>query len=180
VEKGVVTGARRRCIGQVIASFAMGTQRLYDALHENPMYGLYPIEYVADPHVIANNHAMVSVTQAFSIDLTGQVCSDQFGGQPYGGVGAQPEFLRGAANAPLGKPIVCLASTTEDGKTSRIRPLLPEGEAATIARSDVHWVVTEYGHAYLFGKSVRERALALLRCAHPRSATACRAKVSAT
>ncbi len=168
VEKGVVTGARKTLHpGQVIASFAMGTQRLYDALHENPMYGLYPIEYVADPHVIANNHAMVSVTQAFSIDLTGQVCSDQFGGQPYGGVGAQPEFLRGAANAPLGKPIVCLASTTEDGKTSRIRPLLPEGEAATIARSDVHWVVTEYGHAYLFGKSVRERALALLEIAHP-------------
>jgi RimJ/RimL family protein N-acetyltransferase len=111
---------------------------------------------------------MVSLTQAFSIDLTGQVCTDQFGGQFYGGVSTQPEFLRGASLAKNGKPIVCLRSATTDESESCIRPLLPVGEGVTVARSDVHYVVTEYGIAYLFGKSVRERAIALIEIAHPK------------
>ena len=97
----------------------------------------------------------------------GQVCSDQFGGEFYGGVSAKPDFMRGAAISPGGKPIICLASTTEDGKESRIRHLLREGEGVTIPRSDVHYVITEYGTAYLFGKSIREKALALIEIAHP-------------
>ena len=110
---------------------------------------------------------MVSVTQAWSIDLTGQVCADQFEGEFYSGVSTQPDFLRGAANSPGGKPIVCLRSTTDDGKISRIRPLLHEGEGVTITRADIHYIITEYGYAYLFCKSISERALALIEIAHP-------------
>jgi RimJ/RimL family protein N-acetyltransferase len=110
---------------------------------------------------------MVSVTQAYAVDLMGQVCSDQFEGELYSGVSTQPDFMRGAANSPEGKPIICLASTTEDGKESRIRPQLNVGESVTIPRSDVHYVVTECGAAYLFGKTMREKALALIEVAHP-------------
>lgn len=110
---------------------------------------------------------MVSVTQAYAVDLMGQVCSDQFEGELYSGVSTQPDFMRGAANSPEGKPIICLASTTEDGKESRIRPQLNVGEGVTIPRSDVHYVVTECGTAYLFGKTMREKALALIEIAHP-------------
>jgi RimJ/RimL family protein N-acetyltransferase len=110
---------------------------------------------------------MVSITQAFAIDLTGQVCVDQFEGEFYGGVSTQVGFIRGAARSQGGKPIVCLSSTTDDG-ASRIKPLLEAGDGVGIARSDVHYIITEYGIAYLFGKSIRERALALIEVAHPR------------
>ena len=120
-----------------------------------------------DPAVVAQNHKMASLTQAFAIDLTGQVCADQFQGEFYSGVSTQLDFHRGAARSPEGKPIVCLRSTTDDGTQSRIRPRLLEGEGVTLARPDVHYVVTEYGIAYLFGKSVRERAMALIEIAHP-------------
>src|SRR5215471_571897 len=110
---------------------------------------------------------MVSITQAFAIDLTGQVCVDQFEGDFYGGVSTQVSFIRGAARSPGGKPIICLASTTDDG-ASRIKPLLEAGDGVGIARSDVHYVITEYGIAHLFGKSIGERAVALIEIAHPR------------
>ncbi len=110
---------------------------------------------------------MVSVSQVFSIDLTGQACADQFDGRLYGGVSAQPDLVRATAAAPGGKPIICLASTTPDQRVSRIRPMLPAGEGVTIARSDVHFVVTEFGIANLFGRSLPERALALIELAHP-------------
>ena len=111
---------------------------------------------------------MVSVTQAFAVDLTGQVCADQFEGEFYGGIAAQGEFLRGASRSPGGKAIICLASTADDGATSRMRAMLDAGEGVTVARADVHYVITEYGIAYLFGKSIRERAIALIDVAHPR------------
>jgi RimJ/RimL family protein N-acetyltransferase len=111
---------------------------------------------------------MVSVTQAFALDLTGQACSDQFNGEFYSGIAAQGDFLRGAARSLGGKPIICLASVTDDGETSRIRPQLLAGEGVSVARTDVHYVITEYGIAYLFGKSVRERAVALIELAHPK------------
>ncbi len=168
MEKGVITGSAKTLHrGQVVASYCMGTQRLYDFIDRNPLFSFHPIEYVCDPSVMARNNKLVSVTQAFAIDLTGQVCADQFEGEFYSGVSTQPEFLRGAAASPGGKPIICLSSATEDGTASRIRPLLHEGEGATIARSEVHYVITEYGTAYLFGKSIRERALALIEIAHP-------------
>ena len=168
IEKGVITGnAKSIHRGQIVTSYCLGTQRLYDLIDRNPMFSFHPIEYICDPSIMAKNNKLVSVTQAFAIDLTGQVCADQFEGEFYSGVSTQPEFLRGAASSPGGKPIICLSSTTEDGKVSRIRPLLHEGEGVTIARSEIHYVVTEYGTAYLFGKSIRERALALIEVAHP-------------
>ncbi|HUH64873.1 MAG TPA: GNAT family N-acetyltransferase [Syntrophales bacterium] len=168
VEGGVVTGeAKTIHQGKIVASYCMGTRRLYDFINKNSLFSFHPIEYVCDPSVIAENYKMVSVTQAWSIDLMGQVCADQFEGELYSGVSTQPDFIRGASTSPGGKPIICLASTTEDGSQSRIRPLLHEGEGVTIPRSDVHYVITEYGYAYLFCKSIRERALALIEIAHP-------------
>jgi acyl-CoA hydrolase/RimJ/RimL family protein N-acetyltransferase len=168
VEQGVITGEEKTLHkGKIVASYCMGTRRLYDFINNNPLFSFYPIEYVCDPSVIAENYKMVSVTQAWSIDLMGQVCADQFEGEFYSGVSTQPDFIRGASSSPGGKPIICLASTTEDRGRSRIRPLLHEGEGVTIPRSDVHYVITEYGHAYLFCKSIRERALALIEIAHP-------------
>lgn len=168
IEKGVITGKEKAIHpGQVVASYCMGTKRLYDMIHMNPMFLFKPIDYVCDPAILSGNNKFVSVSQAFAVDLTGQVCSDQFAGEFYSGVSSQPDFLRGAANSPGGKPIICLPSTTDDGKESRIRPLLHEGEGVTISRSDVHYVITEYGIAYLLGKSIRDRALSLIEIAHP-------------
>jgi acyl-CoA hydrolase/RimJ/RimL family protein N-acetyltransferase len=167
VERGVVTGARKSLHRhQVVASMAMGTRRLYDLIDGNPRFALFPIEYVCDPAVVARNSAMVSVTQAFAIDLTGQVCADVRDGVVYGGVATQPDFHRGAIRSPGGKAIICLVSTTRDGD-SAIRPALLPGESVAIPRAEVHYVVTEYGTAYLFGRSLRERALALIEIAHP-------------
>ena len=167
IERGVVTGARKRSHRhQVVASMAMGSRRLYDLIDGNPHVRLYPIEYVCDPDVIAANPGMVSVTQAFAIDLTGQVCADAHDGVLYGGVATQPDFHRGATRSPGGKAIICLTSTTTDGD-SAIRPVLRPGEAVAITRAEVHYVVTEYGAAYLFGRSLGERALALIEVAHP-------------
>lgn len=167
VEAGVVTGRRKTLHrDRIVTSYCLGTRRLYDFVHDNPRFDFQPIEEVCDPRAIAANHRMVSITQAFAIDLTGQVCVDQLDGQFYGGLSTQAAFIRGAARSPGGKPIVCLASTTEDG-ASRIKPLLAAGDGVGIARSDVHYVVTEYGIAYLFGKSIRERALAMIEVAHP-------------
>ena len=168
IETGVVNGVRKSIHpNKVVASYCMGTRRLYALIDNNPAFSFHPIDYTCDPQVIASNDKMVSVTQAFAIDLTGQVCADQFEGEFYSGVSSQPDFIRGAASSAGGKPIICLASTTDDGQQSRIRCLLREGEGVTIARSDVHYVVTEFGIAYLFGKSVGERTLALIEIAHP-------------
>ena len=168
IDQGIITGnAKTLHEGKIVTSYCMGTQRLYNLIDGNPLFSFYPMEYVCDPAVISRNHQMVSVTQAFAIDLMGQVCADQFEGEFYSGVSTQPDFLKGAANAMGGKPIICLASTTDDGKSSRIRPLLQEGEGVTIPRSEVHYVITEYGIAYIFGKTIRKRALSLIEIAHP-------------
>lgn len=168
IKNGVITGNEKTIHrGQVVTSYAMGTKRLYDFIDNNPLFSFHPMDYVCDPAVLAKNKKLVSISQCFAMDLTGQVCSDQYGGEFYGGVSTQPDFLRGAANSAGGKPIICLRSTTEDGEKSRIRPLLMEGEGVTIPRADVHYVITEYGMAYLFGKSIRERALSLIEIAHP-------------
>lgn len=169
LEKGILTGGRKtHQRGKIVASFAMGTRRLYDLIDRNPLFVFQPIDVVCDPAVLAAQHKLVSVTQAFAIDLSGQVCVDQNAGELYGGLAAQAEFLEGASRSPGGKAIICLASTTADGSRSQIRVALERGEAATVARSDVHYVITEWGIAYLFGKSLRERALALIDLAHPK------------
>jgi len=168
MQDGVVTGARKTLHpNKVVASYCMGTRRLYDYVNANPAFSFHPIDYTCNPQTIAANTGMVSVTQAFAMDLTGQVCADQYQGKFYGGVSSQPDFVRGAAASQGGKAIICLATTTDDGEESRIRPHLQDGEGVTLARSDVHYVITEYGIAYLFGKSVRERAVALIEIAHP-------------
>ena len=165
---GVVTGRRKRHLpGRVVGSYALGTRRLYDAIDGNPAFALLPIQDVCDPAVIARNPNVVSVTQAFAVDLTGQVCVDQDKGVLYGGISTQAGFLRGAARSPGGKPVICLASLAKDGATSRIKAALGPGEAAGIARSDVHYVMTDWGIAYLFGKSLREREIAMIEIAHP-------------
>jgi acyl-CoA hydrolase/RimJ/RimL family protein N-acetyltransferase len=168
IDLGVVNGQQKTLHpGQIVASYCLGTRRLYDLIDNNPLFCFQPLEYVCDPSVLRANNKLVSITQARAVDLTGQVCSDQFEGQLLGGVSAQPDFIRGAASSPGGKPILCLTSTTQDGKQSKIRPRLREGEGVAIPRSDVHYVVTECGIAYLFGKSISERALALIEVAHP-------------
>jgi acyl-CoA hydrolase/GNAT superfamily N-acetyltransferase len=168
VEAGVVTGrCKTRYRDRIVASYCLGTRRLYDFVDDNPGLHFLPIDQVCHPEEVARQSRMVSITQAFAVDLTGQVCVDQFEGEFYGGVSTQVGFIRGAAHSPGGKPIVCLSSTTADG-ASRIKPLLEAGDGVGIARSDVHYVITEYGIAYLFGKSIRERALALIEVAHPR------------
>lgn len=169
IEKGVITGREKNQYrGMIVASYCLGTRRLYDLLDGNPLFSLQSIDRVCDIHTISQQHKMVSISQACAADLTGQICADQFEGQFCGGISTQLEFIRGAAQSPGGKSIICMQSTTDDGKSSRIRPLLLGGEGVTVARSDVHYVVTEYGIAYLFGKSIRERALALIEVAHPR------------
>jgi len=167
VKAGVVTG-RRKSINRdrIVTSYCLGTRALYDFVDNNPLFNFLPIDAVCDPVTIAASFRMVSITQAFAVDCTGQVSVDQFEGEFYGGVSTQLAFIRGAARSPGGKPIICLSSTTDSG-ASRIKPLLETGDGVGIARSDVHYVVTEYGSAYLFGKSIRERALALIEIAHP-------------
>lgn len=168
LQNGNLTGARKTSKPfKIVASLALGSRALYDLIDGNPLFSFEPMDAVCNLATIAAQHKMVAIAQAYAIDLTGQVCIDQFGGEFYSGIGSQGEFLQGAARSPGGKPIVCMASTTEDGTQSRIRPSLLQGESATIARTDVHYVVTEYGIAYLFGKSIRERATALIELAHP-------------
>ena len=168
IEKGILTGRRKtQHTGKIVTSFAMGSRRLYDLIDRNPMFSFQPIDAVCNPATLAAQHKLVSVTQAFAIDLTGQVCTDQFNGEFYGGLAAQAEFLQGASRSPGGKAIICLAATSDADGSSRIRPQLRLGEGVGIPRTQVHYVVTEFGIAYLFGKSVRERAVALIQIAHP-------------
>ena len=159
VAAGVLTGP-------VTTSWAMGTRRLYDLVDNDPRFAFHPIEYVCDPTVIASRERMVSVTQAFTIDLTGQVSTETLDGALYGGVSTGPAFHRGALASPGGMAIVCLASRTPAGRSAVVLDLAP-GEAVAIPRADVHWVITEYGTAYLFGRSLAERAVALIEIAHP-------------
>ncbi len=160
IEKNVISGP-------IVTSYCMGSNALYDLIDKNTQFSFHPIDYIFRPDIISGINRLVSVTQAFSIDLMGQACADQFGGEFYGGISAQPEFIRAAALSPGGKSIICLSSTTDDDKESRIRPLLREGEGVTIPRSEVHYVITEYGSAYLYCKSIQEKALALIEIAHP-------------
>src|SRR4051794_17932477 len=159
VEAGAVTGP-------VSTSWAMGTRRLYDLVDDDPRFTFHPIEQICDPVVIASKERMVSVTKAFNIDLTGQVSTESLDGELYGGVSTGPAFHRGALASPGGHAIVCLASRTPEGR-SAITPELELNEAVAIPRADVHWVITEYGTAYLFGRSLAERAVALIEIAHP-------------
>jgi acyl-CoA hydrolase/GNAT superfamily N-acetyltransferase len=169
-ERGNITNARKSIHrGQTSASFVLGTRRIYDHVREHgETIGLYPTDHVNDPFVIGQIDHMVAINTALQLDLTGQVCSDSIGERFYSGIGGQVDFLRGAARSRGGRPIIALPSTTRDGAISRIVPRLDPGAGVVTTRGDVHYVVTEYGVAYLHGKTVRERALALIEIAHPK------------
>jgi 4-hydroxybutyrate CoA-transferase len=169
IEAGVVTGDRKTLHrGKVVAGFVLGTHRLFDFLHENPVFEFHPTSYVNDPYVIAKNDGMVAINSAIEVDLTGQVCADSIGTRSYSGVGGQVDFVRGAARSRGGKPIIALASTAKNGTVSRIVPALKPGAGVVTSRADVHHVVTEHGIASLHGKTIRERALALIGVADPK------------
>jgi acyl-CoA hydrolase/RimJ/RimL family protein N-acetyltransferase len=168
IESGVLNGRRKALLpGKVVTSFCFGNRRFYDYIHDNPAFEFRPTEFTNDPFQIARNRNMVAISSAIEVDLTGQVCADSIGGKFYSGFGGQVDFIRGAARAEGGKPIIALPSTTKNGRISRIVPWLQMGAGVVTSRADVHYVVTEYGIASLHGKSVRERALALIHIAHP-------------
>lgn len=169
IEAGVITCRKKNIhAGKIIASFCMGSRRLYDYVDNNPLFEFRPCRYVNDPYVIAQNDKMVSINSALTVDLTGQVCSDSLGFLFYSGIGGQVDFVRGSSMSRRGKSIMVLPSTTDDGNTSRIVPYQYPGSGIVVTRGDIHYVVTEYGIAYVHGKSIRDRATALINIAHPR------------
>ncbi len=169
VEKGVITNEMKTLHpGKIVAGFVLGTKKLYNFINNNPMIEFHRQEYVNDPFVIAKNYKMIAINSAIEIDITGQVCSDSIGPRFYSGFGGQLDFIRGASRSEGGKPIIALPSTTRDGKISRIVPYLKPGAGVVTTRGDVHYVVTEFGVAQLFGKPVRERIKALIEIAHPK------------
>jgi acyl-CoA hydrolase len=168
VESGAVTGAAKEINrGKIVSAFLMGSQRLYDFVHDNPMIEMRPVDYTNDTAVIRRFRQMVAINSAISIDLTGQVSADSIGTRFYSGVGGQMDFMRGAALARDGRAIIALPALAAGGRISRIAPVLAEGAGVVTSRAHVRTVVTEYGVAELFGRSVRERAAALIAIAHP-------------
>lgn len=168
INRGIITGERKTLHpGKVIAGFVLGTQRLYDFIHDNPVIEFHPQDYVNDPFVIAQNARMVAINSAVEVDLTGQVCADSIGPRLYSGVGGQLDFIYGASRSPGGVPIIALPSTALGGKASRIVAMLKQGAGVTTSRNHVHFVVTEHGVAELYGKTVRQRARALIAIADP-------------
>lgn len=168
IEAGVLTGARKNFKPRkIILGFVLGTKKLFDFVSNNPIFEFHPTAYTNDPLLIARNDNMIAINSALQVDLTGQVCSDSIGTQFYSGIGGQVDFIRGAARAKGGKPIIALPSTAKNGSLSRIVPRLDAGAGVVTSRGLVRYLVTEYGVAYLHGKSIRERARALIQIAHP-------------
>ena len=169
MKKGVVDNTLKSIdTGKTVASYCMGKKESYEFLDENPAIEFKTIDYVNSPLIIAKNKLMTAINSAIEIDLTGQVTAESLAGTFYFGVGGQADFMRGAALAPGGKSILALPSTAVNDTISRIVPSLREGTGVTLTRGDVHYVVTEYGIAYLHGKNIRERAMDLIAIAHPK------------
>jgi acetyl-CoA hydrolase len=170
-EAGVITNERKTLHrGKIIAGFLLGTQRLYDFVDNNPVVEMHPTEYVNDPFIISQNEKMVAINSAIEVDLTGQVCADSIGTRLYSGVGGQLDFMRGSARSKGGKPIIALPSTVTTSRGdhfSRIVPTLKPGAGVVTTRNDVHYIATEFGVADLHGKTIRQRARALIDIAHP-------------
>jgi len=169
IEAGVMTGDRKTLHrGKQVVGFVLGTERLFRFVHENPIFEFHPIQHTNDPFVIAQHDRMVAINSAVEVDVTGQVCADSIGTKPYSGFGGQVDFIRGAARSKGGIPIIALPSTAKDGTLSRIVPTLCPGAGVVTSRADVHYVVTEHGIAYLHGKTLRQRAEALIAIADPK------------
>ncbi len=168
IEKGFITNRKKTLHpGKVIATFVLGSRYLYDYVDNNPYFEIHPCNYTNNPFVIAQNEKMVAINSAIEIDITGQVCSDSIGTRIYSGFGGQVDFIRGAAYAKSGKPIIALPSTTKNDAISRIVTQLNPGAGVVTTRADVHYVITEWGVAYLHGKNLRQRTAELLNIAHP-------------
>lgn len=171
VEAGVLTNARKSIhTGKIVAGFILGTKRLYDWVDDNPLIEFHRTEYVNDPFVIAQNDRMVAINSAIEVDLTGQVCADSIGPKLYSGVGGQLDFIYGASRSKGGVPIIAMPSTSvlRDGTVlSKIAPMLKQGAGVVTSRNHVRYVVTEFGVAELYGKTIRQRAQALINIAHP-------------
>jgi acyl-CoA hydrolase len=167
VEKGIITNQHKnRCRGKIVTGFMLGSRKLYDFAHDNPGVLVMNIDYVNDTAVIRTNPKVVAINSAIEVDITGQVCSDSIGTYHYSGVGGQIDFIRGASLSEGGKPIIALASTTSKGD-SKIVPFLKQGAGIVTTRAHAHYIVTEYGIAFLYGKNMRERANDLIKIAHP-------------
>jgi len=168
VEKGVINCRKKTLLpGKIVTSFVMGTKDLYAWVNDNPFIEMRPSSFTNDPFVIARNDKMIAINSALAIDLTGQVAADTLMGRFFSGIGGQVDFIRGAARSRGGKPIIALRSTAKKGQVSRIAPALEAGAGIVTSRGDVHYVVTEYGVADLWGKNIRQRALSLIEIAHP-------------
>jgi 4-hydroxybutyrate CoA-transferase len=169
IEAGVINGSQKTIHrGKIILGFVLGSKKLFNYIDNNPMFEFHPSKYTNDPWVIAQNNKMVAINSALQVDLTGQVCADSIGTSFYSGIGGQVDFIRGAARSKGGKPIIAIPATAKNGSVSRIVPMLDPGAGVVTSRGDVHYVVTEFGVAYLHGKTIRQRAEALIEIAHPK------------
>jgi len=168
IELGVVTNNKKTVLpGKTAVSFVMGSQRLYDFVNENPAMEFQPSDFINDPFTISQNYKMTAINSAIQVDLTGQVDADSMGTYLYSGFGGQVDFIRGASRSKEGRAIIAMPSTAKNGTVSRISPVLPAGSGVVTSRADVHYVVTEYGIAQLFGKTIKQRMRALIDIAHP-------------
>jgi len=168
IDSGVLTNAAKTLHrGKIISGFAIGSQRLYDYMDNNPLFEFHPQDYINDPFVIAQNAKQVAINSALEVDLTGQVCADSMGTVFYSGVGGQLDFIYGASRSPGGVPIIALPSTAKSGAISRIVPTLKVGAGVVTTRNHVHYIVTEHGVADLFAKTIRQRVQALINIAAP-------------
>ncbi len=168
IESGVINGnCKTLKRGKIVTGFILGTKKLFDFVDNNPAFEFHPNAFTNDPYVISQNHKMVAVNSALQVDITGQVCADSIGTYFYSGIGGQVDFIRGASRCKGGKPIIAIPSTAKSGKISRIAPMLDPGAGVVTSRGSVHYVVTEYGVAYLHGRTIRQRAEALIEIAHP-------------
>jgi acetyl-CoA hydrolase len=169
IEAGIITNEKKILHpGKIVAGFVLGTQRLFEFIHNNPIFEFHPSHYVNDPFVIGQNHKQVALNSAIEVDLTGQICADSIGYSFYSGIGGQVDFVRGSARSKGGKSIIALPSTARNNTVSRIVAHLKEGAGVVTSRGDVHYVATEFGVAYLHGKTVRERCRSLINIAHPK------------
>lgn len=167
-KKGIINNSRKNINkGKAVSSFVLGSKKLFDVIHQNPDFDFYPTEYTNDPFVISQNDNMVSINSAIQLDLTGQICSDSIGSQIFSGFGGQVDFVRGAKRSRGGRSFIALPSTAKKGTVSRIVPFLAQGAGVVTSRADAHYVVTEYGVAYLHGKNLKDRAMSLIQIAHP-------------
>ncbi len=169
IDAGIINGSRKTLLPRkIVLGFVLGSRKLFEYVNENPLFEFRPNAFTNDPMQIARNERMVAINSALQVDLTGQICSDSIGTSFYSGIGGQVDFLRGASRSKRGKPIIALPSTAKGDTISRIVPMLDPGAGVVTSRGLIRYVVTEYGIAYLHGKTIRERAQALIQIAHPK------------